>query len=399
MGSDLDRPLGQDRKAPRSRPPRLGGRSAIGLLAIVGIVALASLAAFQSDDLRQTAAVTEPDVPADPLPAAYEPADAHQDVTTGVTPRPSGRSGADVTTEMTGDGESVTIFRPGARQDDGPQILDGGTVGQDLRFAHLPEPVLLEETAQGALPRRSDTDRPIDAYARSWSGARGTRIAIVVGGLGLSQTGTQYAIETLPEEVTLGFAAGGNSLQRWMQAARRGGHEIVLQVPFEPFNDLAGAAAGETLTIAAGEEANLASLHAAMAQLTNYTGIMNHLGGKFLADAGAIEPIMRDLADRGLLFLDDGTSAQSKAELVAGAVGTPFAAAELVIDINRDRGSMLERLDALERVAVRNGQAIGVASAFDESVDTIAAWIEDARSRNIEIVGVAALADDPERQR
>ncbi len=63
----------------------------------------------------------------------------------------------------------------------------------------------------------------MDQYARPWSGARGTRIAIVVGGLGLSQTGTQRAIEALPEEITLGFAASGNSLQRWMQEARRGG--------------------------------------------------------------------------------------------------------------------------------------------------------------------------------
>ena len=37
-------------------------------------------------------------------------------------------------------------------------------------------------------------------------------VAIVLGGLGLSQTGTQRAIRELPGEVTLAFAASGNSL-------------------------------------------------------------------------------------------------------------------------------------------------------------------------------------------
>ncbi len=67
--------------------------------------------------------------------------------------------------------------------------------------------------------------------------ARGApRVAIVIGGLGLSQTGTQSAIDKLPPEVELAFASNGNSLDRWMQAARRAGHEILMQVPLEPFD-------------------------------------------------------------------------------------------------------------------------------------------------------------------
>jgi polysaccharide deacetylase 2 family uncharacterized protein YibQ len=79
---------------------------------------------------------------------------------------------------------------------------------------------------------------PFDIYARPWSGStRDTRVVIIVGGLGLSQTGTQHTqLQTLPEDITLAFAANGNSLQRWMQEARRQGHEILLQVPFEPFD-------------------------------------------------------------------------------------------------------------------------------------------------------------------
>src|SRR5690606_25577367 len=105
------------------------------------------------------------------------------------------------------------------------------------RTAHLPDRALIEDSEIGPLPTRGeDGRRPFDAYARPWSGARGARVAIVIGGLGVSQSGTQRAIEQLPPEVTLAFASGGNSLDRWMQAARREGHEVLMQVPLEPFD-------------------------------------------------------------------------------------------------------------------------------------------------------------------
>jgi polysaccharide deacetylase 2 family uncharacterized protein YibQ len=41
--------------------------------------------------------------------------------------------------------------------------------------------------------------------------------------------------------------------------------------------------------------------------------------------------------------------------------------------------------------------AIGVASAFEVSVDAIATWANEAKARGIEIVSASAAADDPER--
>lgn len=309
----------------------------------------------------------------------------------------SGHSGAEVTTIFDDNGGSISKFTPKERAQPGAVLLaPPDRVGQDPRLAHLPDPAIIEETPEGQLPViGASGERAFDIYARPWSGARGTRIAILVGGLGLSQTGTQYALEHLPPEITLAFAANGNSLRRWMQQARRSGREIMLQVPFEPFDYPRNDPGRGTLTVAAGAEANLASLHAAMGRITNYTGITNFMGGRFLATPEAIEPVMRDIAARGLMFLDDGTSAQSLTDGYARAFGMPFAVSDLVLDGRQERGYILEKLDELERIARRGGTAIGVASAFEISVDTIAAWANEAKARGIEIVGVAALADDP----
>lgn len=332
---------------------------------------------------QETAANTPPSSNAPP-PATAVPFDS--------------RSGANVERMVTGDGFVVTKFSPKPRDGSGPVVIDATQIGQDSRVAYLPDDSLLEDSPFGRLPVIGpDGRRPMDQYARPWSGARGTRVAIVISGLGLSQTGTQRAIQQLPEEVTLAFAASGNSLQRWMQEARRGGHEILLQVPFEPFGYPDNNPGPDTLLTSQPAPKNLDNLHKAMGEITNYTGVMNYLGGRFLSDPGALEPVIRDIGKRGLLFLDDGSSAQSKTATLAKAVGTPYAFADIQLDAQLDVGAILKKLDELERIARRNGSAIGVASAFDESIDAVTRWSEEATLRGIEIVSVSALANDPQK--
>ncbi|QFY61774.1 divergent polysaccharide deacetylase family protein [Rhizobium grahamii] len=396
MGTDLHAPLGQDRKARRKRPGILRlGRMLAGVC-LVAIGGFSVYTAFHGDDLKRTD-------PAAGQSAAAPPSDTVQTPPTPPAapegmPRAAPRSGANVEQMVAGDGSVVTKYSPRSRGDDGPVLIDAMQVGQDPRMAALPNDALLEDTQGGRLPIVGpDGRRPMDQYARPWSGTHGTRIAIVVSGLGLSQTGTQRAIQKLPEDVTFAFATSGNSLQRWMQEARRGGHEILLQVPFEPYDYPANDPGPDTLLTSKSAAKNLESLHRAMGEITNYTGIMNYQGARFLADPNAMEPVLRDISKRGLLFLDDGSSAQSKTAVIAKGTELPYAFADIQLDAQLDVNAITSKLDELERIAKRNGQAIGVASAFDESIDAISKWTEEAAMRGIEIVGIAALANDPKK--
>lgn len=394
MGTDIHAPLGRDRKArPQpAGPSRFSAGALLSTLAAVGLFAFSGWTALTPSGLDDSPAA----VPA-AIGQAADGEVAADRKTAEATPagikRESGLSGARIEETLTDDGSVVRTFTPGTRGGDGPLILEAGRIGQDARSAAFPNEDLLEETPEGKIPIIGlDGTRPMDQYARPWSGARGTRIALVVGGLGLSQTGTQRAIRELPGEVTLAFAASGNSLMRWMQDARRDGHEILLQVPMEPFDYPQNDPGPYTLRVESGREQRLADLHRAMARITNYTGIVNFLGGRLLSNADALEPVMRDVAGRGLIFLDDGSSAQSLSGTIAGAIEAPHAFADLQLDADLTREAILRKLDELERIARRNGTAIGIASAFDESVDAIRDWCEEAGGRGIEIVGVASLA-------
>lgn len=279
-------------------------------------------------------------------------------------------------------------------------VRDPSSVGQHARLAHLPDRDLLEDSETGPLPvRGADGRRPFDVYARPWSGTRGAKIAIVIGGLGISQTGTQDAIAKLPPEITLAFAPLGNSLIRWMQEARRAGHELMLQVPMEPF-DYPNVDPGRyTLLTQATPEQNLENLHRVLSRMTNYVGIMNYMGSRFTADRNAMTLLMKELSKRGLSFLDDGTSARSLAQEVALTQRVPLAFADLVIDHEREPGAIFAKLDELERIARARGFAVGGGSALGVTVDTVAAWAGEVRKRGIELVPVSAVTHDPESDR
>lgn len=415
MGDKIHQPLGQDRKPgkhPAGRPGRGCSTLLLGSIGVAAVVAAAAWIALSASRIETGDTVVMLERPAaEPAPATpaatsepqedqgADPVAAQSQEGDGALDALHGQSGAEVSTTLGEDGQEINKITPVRRPDNRPVLLaPPGRVGQSPHLAHLPDPAVTEETQAGRLPVRGpDGERAFDIYARPWSGARGARVVIVVGGLGLSQTGSQYAIRTLPEEITLAFASNGNSLQRWMQEARRQGHEILLQVPFEPFDYPANDPGAGTLTVDAGAEANLADLHTAMARITNYTGITNFMGGRFLSDPEALEPVMRDLAGRGIMFLDDGTSARSLTEKFAKALGMPYAGSDMVLDATQERGYILAKLDDLERIARRNGIAIGVASAFEVSVDAIATWAEEAKARGIEIVSASAAADDPEK--
>ncbi|SMC95417.1 hypothetical protein SAMN06297251_11434 [Fulvimarina manganoxydans] len=278
-------------------------------------------------------------------------------------------------------------------------VMDVADLRQSPMMAHLPDDALIEKTEYGPLPMRGpDGRRPFDVYAGRSSGRLGARIAIVVGGLGISQTGTQAAIQALPPGVTFAFAANGNSLDRWMQAARREGHEILLQVPMEPVGYPTVDPGENTVTAEAMRGEDFSALYASLGRLTNYVGIMNYMGGQLSANAVALDPLMRELSRRGLMYLDDGSSMRSVAGDVAQLASVPAATTDMVLDAVQEPGEIRRRLDQLEQAARAKGTAVGVASAFEASTAVIADWIAEAEKRGVEIIPVSAAALDPERR-
>lgn len=256
---------------------------------------------------------------------------------------------------------------------------------------------LLEATRHGPVPRiGADGTRVSAAYARPLSPAaqksNAARIALVIGGLGIGLTSTNEALSKLPGVVTLAFAPYGSDLDRLVARARADGHEVLLQIPMEPFDYPDNDPGPQTLLTALAPEQNVDRMHWLMSRFQGYVGLANYMGARFTATETALAPVLREAANRGLLYLDDGSSPRSLAGQFAGASNLPFAKANVVIDAVPTAVEIDRALAKLESVARETGVAVGIASALPVSIDRLSRWMKTAESRGFVLVPITAAA-------
>lgn len=253
---------------------------------------------------------------------------------------------------------------------------------------------LVEMSRYGPLPTIApDGRRPADAYSRpvgQVSGA-GPRVAIVLGGLGLSALTTETAIDRLPPEVTLAFAPYGDELDRLSARARQVGHELLLHMPLEPYDYPDNDPGPHTLLTGLDREQNRDRLYWLLSRFSGYAGVVNYMGARFTASEDALRPFLGELRDRGLVYLDDGSSPRSAAPAVARDIGLSVAVADLVVDAVPTREAIDEALRRLEDNARESGSALGVGSALPVTIDAIRDWARDLEARGVVLVPATAL--------
>jgi polysaccharide deacetylase 2 family uncharacterized protein YibQ len=298
--------------------------------------------------------------------------------------------------------QTVTIIngKSGARQEVVVRNADPATAAiaaklQDGLEGNPVDSRLVEVSRHGAIPRvGNDGTRPLDLYASSAAAAADRklpRIAIVVGGLGIGGGTTAEAIGKLPDSITLAFAPYGGDLSRWAARARGSGHEIVLQLPMEPFDYPDNDPGPQTLLSTLSPEQNLDRLHWMLSRMQGYVGVTNYMGARFTSNDTVLGAVLRDVGKRGLLYLDDGSSPRSVATQSADAAKAPFVKADLVVDATPDWADIDAALAKLETIAAERGVAVGTASALPLSIERIARWAKAAKERGIRIVPLSAI--------
>ena len=220
-------------------------------------------------------------------------------------------------------------------------------------------------------------------------------IAIVVAGLGVGAAKTTDAIMKLPPAVTLAFTPYGADPTRLAERARAQRHEILLQIPMEPFDYPDNDPGPQTLLTSLSTEQNLDRLFWLMSRLQGYVGITNYMGARFTSTEAALAPVLKEVSRRGLIYVDDGSSPRSLAGQIASANNLPFARAEILLDAVTTTAHIDRALARLEALAREHGSAVGMASALPASIERIAQWAKAAEGRGIVLVPITAVAIKP----
>lgn len=254
---------------------------------------------------------------------------------------------------------------------------------------------MAEQGAHGLLPQISAKgETPAKVYARPVTTRQAdpntAKIAIMIGGMGLSAFGTSVAVNRLPENITLAFAPYAKGLQSWVNKARQNGHEVMLQLPMEPFDYPDNDPGPHTLLSSLPPPDNVRRLEWLLSRFTGYFGVTNYMGAKFTSSSDALRPVLRQLNRRGLVFVEDGSSARSNVKKISRQVGLKSTSADLIIDNNPNGPSIDEALKQLENLALERGIAVGVGSGLPITVERIIKWAEHLKKRGILLVPVSA---------
>jgi len=253
---------------------------------------------------------------------------------------------------------------------------------------------LLERTRYGMIPLATENLKPYMAYAATADQAKVARmpvISIVIGGLGVGAAKTVDAIVRLPSAVTLAFTPYGSDPTKLAERARAQRHEILLQIPMEPYDYPDNDPGPQTLLATLGTEQNLDRLFWHLGRMQGYAGIANFMGARFVATETAMQPIIREASRRGLAYFDDGSAPRSVAAALAQSQALPFAKGDVAIDAVPTAGEVDHALAKLEDIAKERGFAVGTASALPVSIERIAVWTKGLEGRGVLLVPLTSV--------
>jgi polysaccharide deacetylase 2 family uncharacterized protein YibQ len=214
-------------------------------------------------------------------------------------------------------------------------------------------------------------------------------VAVVLDDLGLDRARTAAAIR-LQGPLTLSFMTYANDLGQQTEAARAAGHELFLHVPMEAVDRHADPGP-HGLFAAQSRDEILDRLRWGLGRFDRFVGINNHMGSKFTSDARSMAPVMEELRDRGLVFLDSRTSPSSSGIRLAIAYGVPHAARDVFLDDDQTPSAISKQLVRLEELARRHGSAVAIGHPHDATIAVLKTWLPHLAGEGLVLVPVSAI--------
>jgi polysaccharide deacetylase 2 family uncharacterized protein YibQ len=258
---------------------------------------------------------------------------------------------------------------------------------------HAPLAGMTEPGPNGLLPIVARDGRASSlVYARPFH-ADGTKpiISVIIGGLGFNARATTQAIDELPAEVTLSFAPYSQDLQSWIDRARAKGHEVLLELPMEPFDTDADDTGPQTLLSQATPQQNQQHLEQLLSHAVGYFGVTNYQGARFATSSQASAPVTQQLKRRGLVFISTGIGQRTALSVEATRAGLNNTAADRIIDARQEADAIDDQLLNLEALALQNHSAIGAGFAYPVTMQQVGAWAQDIGSRGYQLAPASAV--------
>lgn len=276
-----------------------------------------------------------------------------------------------------------------------------GEVGQ-TREPRLPDPSSSREKSQ-----QNDPFRPSPVFATPAMGSIDTsgrveakdcdilesskeqsRIAIIIDDMGNHQQIGEKLLD-LDLNFTFSFLPYAPFTREQEEKAWARGHDILVHMPMEP-KDPQWDPGPDALYVEDSLEQLTISVEKNLALVPHAIGVNNHMGSLFTEDRLAMHQFLGIVRQKGLFFVDSGTSEASIGMKEAHEMGIKTAKRHVFLDNIHTQEDICRQLEELIRIARKNGWAIGIGHPNDA---TLAALVRCGETllKYVRVVGIHEL--------
>lgn len=260
-----------------------------------------------------------------------------------------------------------------------------------LRRPVEPRPSPASPESERAAAKAEAEEAPLVLFRQPPPGRSGEpRIAIVVDDLGRSLADVD-ALGRLGIPLTYAVLPFETRTSEVVTELRRRGSEIFLHLPMEAKSDANPGPGALTVAMSDGE------LRQAMAQaleaVPGAIGVNNHMGSAVAADRRSMSAVLREVDERGLVYIDSRTAADTLGYSLARHLGIPAAERQVFLDTEKDRDFIRKQFQVLLQQAAERGGAIAIAHPYAETLEILADEVPKAKASGFDFVPASQLLD------
>lgn len=218
------------------------------------------------------------------------------------------------------------------------------------------------------------------------------KVVLVFTNLGLNKLDTGAALE-LSNKITLGFSPYAQDIKELVENARNKGFEVLMNIPMQPndypVNDFGPHVLLNNLATAE----NLSRLDSVIFCSDRIVGT-SMPNESFFNSQSNMSIVLEELKKNKLIFSYGNISKRYDIEETARLSNIKLAPADLIIDENLNQDKIISNLSKLERIAQKNGFAVGYVSLSRLSIDIVKTWMKQLDCKKTIVVSISNLFEN-----
>lgn len=249
---------------------------------------------------------------------------------------------------------------------------------------------LAEKSAFGTVPIISgDGEQSWHYYARKYE-RKGSEpmIAIIITGLGQNKIVTNAAIK-LDENIALSFMPYAKDAASWASAARRAGHEVLIDLPLEPSNYPASDPGPYGLFATKNTHENASRLQWLMSRFQGYIGFVSPQNEVFTSNDETFTALLQSLVNRGLMMVIGRAPAKTSTKQIIDTTATPNILVDVLLDEELSAAAIQTRFSTLQKIANKRGYAVALAQGYPLTIQQIGLWTATLEKQGVVLAPIS----------